>query len=603
MEQLSGTDSLFLYQEKGNNYNHVAALGIYDPSTAPGGKVRFKDILNHFRNRLDVHKLFRRLLVTVPHSLDRPYWIDGGEIDIEYHVRHIALPFPGDWRQLMIQVARIHSRPLDRSRPLWEAYVIEGLDRIPGLPVGSFALFIKFHHASVDGQAAGRVLASLHSSSADAEPRSAENTIMSEREPNALEMYTRAVPHTVSRALNLAKFSFGLAKKVGSVAASKIDSLRAPDSRKPLPLPEMGKAPPTRFNQMVSANRVVEAVGLPLAAMKEIRAQVPGSTVNDIFLTVVGGALRKYLNSKDELPEQSLTALMPISLRNDGRKAAGGNDVGGAAVLLHSEIANPLDRLEAVYRNVRKTQEGLETLGRDFLQSFMESLPNYVTDKLMRHALLPQFNTAVSNVRGPDTPWYVSGARLVHFYPVSIATNYVGLNHTCFSYNGTMWLSAVACRNMMPDPGFYAECLRESFAELVAASAGSKAGAAATGQVLPRKKASTPAATARLATVKPTAKTAEIPAAKTAVKAAGKAAANKVSKAVAKAAAKPAPAKAAPVKTRDAAPVRSVAAAGAEALPKPARKKEPSKPRAVPAMPAAPVVAAPVVQTEETVAA
>ena len=169
MEHLAGTDSYFLYTERGNVYNHVASLGIYDPSTAPGGKVRFKDILRYFSKRLDASPLFRRRLVTVPHGVDRPYWLDDPDLDLEFHVRHIALPEPGDWRQLMIQVARIHSRPLDRSRPLWEVYVIEGLDRIPGLPVGSFALFMKFHHASIDGQAGAQLLRAVHSLSAGAD--------------------------------------------------------------------------------------------------------------------------------------------------------------------------------------------------------------------------------------------------------------------------------------------------------------------------------------------------------------------------------------------------------------------------------------------------
>jgi diacylglycerol O-acyltransferase len=169
MEHLAGTDSYFLYTERGNVYNHVASLGIYDPSTAPGGKVRFKDILRYFSDRLDASPLFRRRLVTVPHGFDRPYWLDDPDLDLEFHVRHIALPEPGDWRQLMIQVARIHSRPLDRSRPLWEVYVIEGLDRIPGLPEGSFALFMKFHHASIDGQAGAQLLRAVHSLSAGAD--------------------------------------------------------------------------------------------------------------------------------------------------------------------------------------------------------------------------------------------------------------------------------------------------------------------------------------------------------------------------------------------------------------------------------------------------
>ena len=126
MKQLSGADSMFLQFEHGNNFMHVASLAIYDPSTAPGGGVRFKDILRFFSSRIEQFPQFRRRLVTVPLSLDRPYWIEDPTFDVEFHVRHIALPHPGDWRQLCIQVARLHSRPLDRSRPLWEAYVIEG---------------------------------------------------------------------------------------------------------------------------------------------------------------------------------------------------------------------------------------------------------------------------------------------------------------------------------------------------------------------------------------------------------------------------------------------------------------------------------------------
>ena len=167
MKQLSGMDNMFLRMERGNQYMHVAGLGIYDPSTAPGGFVRFKDILQFFESRLDASPVFRRRLVTVPFSLDRPYWIEDEHVDVEFHVRHIALPEPGDWRQLCIQVARIHSRPLDRSKPLWEAYVIEGLDNIPGLPKGSFAFYIKFHHAAIDGESGTEVLKAIHSFAPD----------------------------------------------------------------------------------------------------------------------------------------------------------------------------------------------------------------------------------------------------------------------------------------------------------------------------------------------------------------------------------------------------------------------------------------------------
>ena len=161
MKQLSGMDAGFLKQEYGNQRPYVAALAIYDPSTAPGGAVRFKSILEFFTERSSKAALFRRRLAHVPLDLDRPYWVEEGTVDIEYHVRHIALPKPGDWRQLMIQIARIQSRELDLSKPTWEVYIIEGLDNIPDVPVGSFAMYIKLHHAAVDGGAATALIKAL----------------------------------------------------------------------------------------------------------------------------------------------------------------------------------------------------------------------------------------------------------------------------------------------------------------------------------------------------------------------------------------------------------------------------------------------------------
>ena len=472
MEQLSGTDSYFLHTERGNVYNHVAALGVYDPSTAPGGKVRYKDILRHFDRRLDQHRVFRRRLVTVPHGFDRPYWIEDPDLDLEFHVRHIALPQPGDWRQLMIQVARLHSRPLDHSRPLWEIYVIEGLDRIPGLPAGSFALFLKFHHASVDGQGAAALLKAVHATTPAPDPAEDQHaTLYAERDPTTVELYTRAVAHGVGRAAGLSTlYAKALAKVAGITVDQVVRKVGLAGGRATAgdALPAFLKAPMTRFNRPISANRVVEAVALPLAAMQEARAKADGATINDLFLAIVGGALRKYLESKDELPARSLMALMPMSARQDGN-ASPGNQVGGMPVPLHTEIADPLRRLRAVVDDAHAARRGAEALGRGFLQSMMDELPNWAAEAFFRHYVYPQLNVTVSNIRGPEATLYVAGARLVHFYPVSIATDYIGLNHTGFSYNGVLWISAVACRNMLPDPAFYADCLRASFDEMIAA--------------------------------------------------------------------------------------------------------------------------------------
>ena len=142
MQQLSGLDSSFLYLETGTTPMHIGSLSIYDQSTAPGGRVTFKEILEFFEQRLHKARAFRQRIARVPLSLDHPYWIEDPDFDLEFHVRHIALPRPGDWRQLCIQAARLHARPLDMRKPLWEAYVIEGLDNVEGVPKDSFALVL-----------------------------------------------------------------------------------------------------------------------------------------------------------------------------------------------------------------------------------------------------------------------------------------------------------------------------------------------------------------------------------------------------------------------------------------------------------------------------
>ena len=494
MKQLTGTDSLFLHLERGNAYNHVAALAIYDPSGAPGGKVRFKQILAHFAAHLDDDPIFRRRLALVPFGLDRPYWIETDDVDLEFHVRHIALPQPGDWRQLMIQAARLHSRPLDRSRPLWEVYVIEGLDRIPDLPRGSFAIFTKFHHASVDGMAAMEVIAAMHSRTREGDARASSSAPRRPvRSPSDVELYSGAVVHGAERAVGLSRLAVAHARRIAGIAVDEVARRVGAADGEPLSLPSFAKAPPTRFSHPVSAHRVVEAISIPLAAMTSIRAAVEGATINDIFLAGAGGALRRYLAARKELPERSLTALMPISLRADAK--SGGNAVGGVPVLLRTDLADPLERLRAVHEAARKAKREAELLGKDLLQSAFEALPHVAAEFLMTRVLMPQLNTAVSNVRGPEAPLFIAGARLVRLYPVSVPADGVGLNHTAISYDGVMWISAVACRDMLPDPAFYAQCLRESFDELAAAAVLPRAAAPA--KASPKVEASAAAPSAR----------------------------------------------------------------------------------------------------------
>ena len=475
MKQLSGMDNVFLRLERGNQYMHVAGLGIYDPSSAPGGFVRFKDILRFFESRLDTAPVFRRRLVTVPLDLDRPYWVEDDHVDVEFHVRHVALPHPGDWRQLCIQVARIHSRPLDRSKPLWEAYVIEGLDNIPGIPKGSFAFYTKFHHAAIDGEGGTEVLKAIHSfSPEDEDAAGARRARFRDREPLALELYGRALLHGAQRVPKAARFSLQTARRLAGLGAGYAGQLAQLLQEAGVPSvatlrSKLRRPPATRFSGKVSAHRVVELVELPLADIKRVREKTGGATVNDIFLATVGGALHKYLDAKGELPERTMTAQVPMTLRGGEKGGDIGNQIGVAVMPIHSEVADPLERLTLIGEGAEKAKALVSAVGKDLTQHLYDLLPAAASELFTTQVMLPTMNVIVSNVRGPDLPIYLAGARMVAFAPVSIALNGLGLNVTGFSYAGTMWVCAVSCREMMPDPGFFADCLRGAFAELVAA--------------------------------------------------------------------------------------------------------------------------------------
>jgi diacylglycerol O-acyltransferase len=477
MKQLSGTDAMFLQFEHGNNFMHVASLAIYDPSTAPDGGVRFKDVLRFFASRLEQFPQFRRRLVTVPLALDRPYWVEDPSFDVEFHVRHIALPHPGDWRQLCIQVARLHSRPLDRSKPLWEAYVIEGLHNVPGAPPNSFAVYCKMHHAIVESGT--ELLKAMHSLSPEPMNLGEEDSgtvYGTPHEPRLPELYSLAVVHNLERIPSLARLSFNTTRRLAGLGAGAFGSIVSfgtqlvPKLRTLLSgdlSPLLEKLPPqTRFSGKVSAHRVFEAVGLPLADFKPIRARVEGATLNDLFLAIVGGALNRYLGSKGELPDSSMVAMVPISLRGADKGGDRGNQVGFTLMPVYSDVADPLERLAAIRDSAQTAKRMADAVGKELARDLLEYLPAPISEAMMRNARLPGIGLTVSNVRGPDVPLYMAGARLVNYSPVSIAVDGLGLNVTGFSYAGTMWICAISCREMLPDPAFFAECLRSGFAEL-----------------------------------------------------------------------------------------------------------------------------------------
>ncbi|NNL57741.1 MAG: wax ester/triacylglycerol synthase family O-acyltransferase, partial [Pseudomonadales bacterium] len=272
MHQLTGLDASFLYLETPNAPMHISGLSIYDQSTAPDGAVRFKEIIANLDQRVRPLPAMTRRLVEVPFSLDHPYWVSDGTYDPEFHIRHIALPSPGDWRQLCILIARLHARPLDRGRPLWEAYVIEGLDNVEGVPKGSFAIFTKTHHAAVDGRSGMEMTAAIHDLTPDYKAAKTPAVIEVDAQPSKLELLLRAQVNTLKQPFRF----ISLARNTLPGFAEAYTRLRKGE------LHRVKDIPRTRFNGKVSPHRVFEATLFDLNDIKQIKNSVPNATVNDV---------------------------------------------------------------------------------------------------------------------------------------------------------------------------------------------------------------------------------------------------------------------------------------------------------------------------------
>ena len=475
VQQLSWTDDMMLRAETPATPLQIQMLLIYDPSTAPGRKVTFKGILEELDARLHLADVFRRRLTELPGGLHRPYWVDDPSFDLEYHVRHIGLPQPGDWRQLCIQVARLHARQIDLRRPPWEITVIEGLNSVPGVPKGSFAMALKLHHCAVDGMASVQMIAALHDLAADSPrpagpdspwrpgPLPSTADLLARTAINAALHPLRAGTVLVSSAPKAVRGLAGLPGKLVGGVASRV----AGGSVSSFP-------PKTRFNQTVSPHRVFEARFHDLADFKRLKACVPGSTVNDVALAYVGGALRRYLNGHGELPDESLVAACPISLREASDESNRGNVLFGRLQTLGTDIADPLERLAAIAEASAGSRSGLDQSIRTQLVDLIGTVPTSLVGMTAKAASVLPFsgptiaNTTVTNVPGPTEPIFFSGARLVRAAGLGPLVAGLNLIHVVASYNGTLSISATADRDALPDPATYAECMERAFQELLA---------------------------------------------------------------------------------------------------------------------------------------
>lgn len=473
MRRLSGLDAAFLALETPHSTGHVGGLSILDPSTATQ-ELNLERLISVLEPRLGLVPVMRQRLVDVPFGLDQPVWIDDEYFDVEYHVREIALPKPGNDEQLAEQVSRIHARPLDRAKPLWETYLITGLEG------GRMAVYTKLHHAAIDGVSGVEILALLFDLTP--EPREVPVQEFHPRPaPSSLKLGRDALLKLVTRPLQATKIVSDALLSVPSLASMArpyIDGvLRRRDGQKDGDIINVAPtlAPATPLNGEISPHRKFSFRTIDLDQVKEVKNTF-GCSVNDVVMAMCAAGLRRWLEEHRALPESPLVTLMPVSIRTEGDNAGdGGNKVSAMLVTVPTHLADPLERLEAT-----RTVTAVAKQSQAFIpQGLVDEVIDFAPPALIARAAkmyfashvfnrVPPFNVVISNVPGPPVPVYAAVAKLLGHYPVSVVADGLGLNLTVIGYNGGLHFGLTAARDRVPDVDRINDWIEEELATLLA---------------------------------------------------------------------------------------------------------------------------------------
>ncbi len=469
MDHLTAIDAGFLQMETSQTPMHLASVHML--RLPPDFQGDFPEVLKrHIMSRLHVAPLLTRKLVTMPLDLANPVWVHDDAIDIDYHVRRLSLPSPGNHAQLMAVVGRLHSIIMDRSRPLWEIALIEGVQG------GGYAMYLKLHHAGLDGVAGQRLVEALYDVTST--PRAVEPP---KGKPRAASTSTGAL--FVASLVNAATQSVRLLRNLPGttrMVLGMVQGMRTATGEK-RPPPKKTRwfsfgPPRVSFNTTVTNQRLFAGCSMSIADMKVI-TQARQCTLNDVVMAVAAGALRRYLLRRGDLPDRALLALMPISVRQPGDMEMS-NRVSAARCDLHTDIEDPIKRLTAICgstadikRNLENTRKGMPTdfpsIGVPWLLPAMVALVGklHLADRLP-----PIANVVVSNVALSPRALYIAGAELISYWPVLILMHGMGLGLATHSYAGSMEWGVLGCRQSMPDIDDFADDLLASFAELLAAT-------------------------------------------------------------------------------------------------------------------------------------
>lgn len=482
LRQLTSLDAQFLAMEDERTHGHVSALGIYDPSTAPGGELTLEAIRRTIDERLHLLPPFRWRLMRVPFDLDYPYWAEDPHFDLEFHVRELALPEPGDEAMLAEQAARLISRPLDHRRPLWELYLIHGLKG------GKVAMVSKVHHAAVDGMSGGEIMSILFD--VTPEPREVdpptENGSVSV--PTNTEMIGRAFK-------SLPKAPFRFADRLGrllphvdvvpsvlgapgtehmSRTLSKFRQAVGIEDRADVLVRPKFSPPRGAYDDLLSPHRIFGFGSISLNDVKEIKDHF-GVKVNDVVVTLVAATLREHMLLHDMLPDRPLIAQVPVSVRSDDEFGTFGNEISLMFVPIPTHLDSVVDQLYAAVDELSDAKERHHALPAKALRDVTQFIPPALHQRasramfgLARLGISPPYNIVISNVPGPPIDIYSAGAKLEALYPLSIILDRAAINVTVMSYRDSIDIGITGDREQTPDVQVMIDGMQKAAKELLA---------------------------------------------------------------------------------------------------------------------------------------
>ncbi len=466
MQRLSGMDASFLYMETPTVPMHVSAVTMLDPSTAPR-PFDLERLTELIEERCHLVPQFRWKVKGIPLALGHPVWVDDPEFDLRNHLHLEVLPSPGTMRQLAEQVGRISSTPLDRDKPLWRMWLVEGLED------GRVALVTKLHHAGIDGITGADLVAHLFDFEADAPPpEPPDHPWEPERTPSDAELAVGAVGERLRNPLR----GLHALQRVGSAAVGMARSL-LPFGGERLQGALPFTAPRTPFNGTLTPRRVVSFCQVPLADVKHVKTTF-GTTVNDVVLAASAMALRRYLDTLEQVPDKPLLAAVPVSVHGQATDAQGVNQVSNMFVRLPMASDDPVEVLEGLRLETRDAKELHNAMGADLIQDLAQITPPGVFNlaaRLYSGWGLPDrmplvHNLIISNVPGPPVPLYIAGAQVVGLYPFGPLIEGIGLTLTVLSHTDAMDFGVIACGDLVPDPWPISESFAAVISELKAAA-------------------------------------------------------------------------------------------------------------------------------------